>query len=408
MSHALPNLPCLLYVGDVPVESSYHGSALLYRLLQTYPTDCLRIIESGLAASLQDRRLPDVPYLTALQPSRRWLHTRFHRLVSSVLALWAKSRLGVIERAICGFKAESILTVAHGYSWLTAAELARRRQLPLHMIVHDDCPRVLRSFRPVQGWVEQQFSHCYRQATSRLCVSPYMIEEYQRRYGVSGQLLYPSHAAGAVQFSGSPGRLREDHPLTCVFGGTINSSGYLQALKTLAGELALLGGRLVLYGPLSPERATACGLNASNIEVRGLVSSQELIQRCREMADVLFVPMSFDPQDEANMRIGFPSKLTDYTALGLPLLIYGPAYCSAVRWAREHPGVAEVVDAENSKRLGHALRRLAGDPQHRMSLGARALEVGNRCFAHSVVTDQFQRALAGAGSPAGIWTHLVR
>ena len=44
-------LPRLLYIGDVPVEASYHGSALLYRLLQTYPPDRLRIIEAGLAAS---------------------------------------------------------------------------------------------------------------------------------------------------------------------------------------------------------------------------------------------------------------------------------------------------------------------------------------------------------------------
>ena len=170
-------LPRLLYIGDVPVEASYHGSALLYRLLQTYPPDRLRIIEAGLAASQVDRRLPRVIYSTALQPGRRWLHTRFHRWVSSVFSLQAASRLRAIERAVNGFKPEAILTVAHGYSWLTAAEFARRRQLPFHMIVHDDCPRVLRSLRPVQEWVERQFCRRYRQATARLCVSPYMVEE---------------------------------------------------------------------------------------------------------------------------------------------------------------------------------------------------------------------------------------
>ena len=41
-------LPRLLYLGDVPVEASYHGSALIYRLLQHYPVDRLMIIESNL------------------------------------------------------------------------------------------------------------------------------------------------------------------------------------------------------------------------------------------------------------------------------------------------------------------------------------------------------------------------
>ena len=41
-------LPRLLYVGDVPVEASYHGSALLHRLLVNYPPDRLSVIETAM------------------------------------------------------------------------------------------------------------------------------------------------------------------------------------------------------------------------------------------------------------------------------------------------------------------------------------------------------------------------
>ena len=95
--------------------------------------------------------------------------------------------------------------------------------------------------------------------------------------------------------------------------------------------------------------------------------------RFREEVDVLFVPMSFDPTDRPNMETGFPSKLTDYTSVGVPLLIYGPAYCSAVRWAGNNPGVAEVVDDENPKALTEALCRLAASPAHRIALGDAGL-----------------------------------
>ena len=48
-------LPRLLYLGDVPVEASYHGSALLYRLLQAYPAERLTIIEAGIVRDEAER-----------------------------------------------------------------------------------------------------------------------------------------------------------------------------------------------------------------------------------------------------------------------------------------------------------------------------------------------------------------
>jgi hypothetical protein len=58
------NLPSLPYVGDVPVESSYRGSALLYRLLQSYPPGRLRITEGNLRNSSAERPLGGMSYLT--------------------------------------------------------------------------------------------------------------------------------------------------------------------------------------------------------------------------------------------------------------------------------------------------------------------------------------------------------
>src|SRR4030095_12339472 len=55
----LRQLPRLLYIADVPVEASFHGSTLLYRLLQNYPSERLFILEHG-QASLPQRRLPGV------------------------------------------------------------------------------------------------------------------------------------------------------------------------------------------------------------------------------------------------------------------------------------------------------------------------------------------------------------
>ena len=111
------------------------------------------------------------------------------------------------------------------------------------------------------------------------------------------------------------------------------------------------------------------GLDLPNIRLGGLLKSDELLRRLRADADVLFVPMSFAADDHDNMRMGFPSKLTDYTAVGLPLLIAGPADCSAVRWA-ERASRRRGSGDRRRRRCARTGDRsaLAGDSNHRVAL----------------------------------------
>jgi hypothetical protein len=149
----------------------------------------------------------------------------------------------------------------------------------------------------------------------------------------------------------------------------------------------------LIFGPMTAAESAPIGLNRPNIHLCGLLKSNDLMDRLREEADVLFVPMSFAAIDRANMEIGFPSKLADYTAVGLPLLIVGPSYCSAVRWAHESPGVAEVVDGDEIGRLRAAIKRLANDPEHRMNLAVAALSSGAWSFSHATAQSRLFEAL---------------
>ena len=104
------------------------------------------------------------------------------------------------------------------------------------------------------------------------------------------------------------------------FAGTINSPDYFRLLGKLAECLERHGGRLLIFGPLTADQAAKAGLAKTNIQLGGLVKPDVLLQRLRKEADVLFVPMSFSLSDRPNMEIAFPSKLTEYTAAGLPIL----------------------------------------------------------------------------------------
>lgn len=387
-------LPYLLYIGDVPVESSYHGSALLYRLLQNYPPQKLRIIESGPSISQTERRLPDVLYSYIPFRGVRWINTRFCRWVSSCFLLRATGRVSAIPALLNGFAPDAVLTVAHGYGWLTAARYAKTYNLPLHLIVHDDTPSTVQVLDLLRPWLHKTFRQVYQTTASRFCVSPFMAETYLARYGAEGNVLFPSRAIDSLEFDTPPERLsHNDHIFTVAFGGTINYGGCGRALRTLAKVLDSLRGQLLIFGPLNSEAAQQSGWIRPNIVLRGLVASNELVNRFRQEVDVLFVPMSFDPAHRINMEISFPSKLTDYTAAGLPLLIYGPPYCSAVRWAREHPGVAEIVDQEDENLLATAVKKLALDPEYRVRLGKVSLEKGLQYFSYLAVSGKFYESI---------------
>jgi len=387
--------PRLVYIGDVPVEASYHGSALLHRLLSGYSAAHLTIVETA-TQSIPARRLPDVEYLSWPIARQRLLNTRFHPHAVAWFSRVAARTGARIKALVDGFEAESVLTVAHGFGWLAAADFAAKQTLPLHLLVHDDWLRVAQVKPGFRYWLEERFARVCRQAQSVLCVSPSMCAAYAARYGVTPEVIYPMRAIDCAEFAEPPARVagkRFDEPFTIAFAGSINSSGYVQALLALQEALAAIDGRLLIFGPLTADEARGCGLNELHTDVRGLLSAAELMARLREEADALFVPMSFSPEDRPNMELAFPSKLADYTAAGLPLLIYGPPYCSAVAWARENNSVAEVVDTDERTDLAHALARLATNPVRRLALAKKALEVGRQYFAHAAVQQVFDRAI---------------
>lgn len=389
-------LPRLLYVGDVAVESTVAGMALLYRLLQNYPTDKLLIVEGNIIDSQSDKRLPKVKYSKLEVGSRRLLHTRIHSSYSTVLYLLASIRARKLRDIIKNFQPEAVLTVAHGYSWLTAAKVADQFKLPLHLIIHDDWISMIQGTVPafLHKKLDRWFGKVYRNARSRLCASPYMVEDFEKRYGASGIVLYPARAADIDEIF-EPQRQTNKDSLVFAYAGSIyGAGGYTACLANLGLVLEELGGQLILYTNLSPDGVASCGLNKNNISVRPLLQYKELLGALRGEVDVLFVPMSFAVEDRQNMSVAFPSKLADYTAVGLPLLIWGPPYCSAVRWARDNAGVAEVVSTPERETLKKAVARLMDSFTYREALAQTALVVGDKLFSHRRAEETFYNSIS--------------
>jgi glycosyltransferase involved in cell wall biosynthesis len=390
-------LPKLLYFGDTPIED-YMAFSVLYRVLEIYPKNKLVIVE-GDKASAPNRRIVEVNY-ERLERARVWarlLGTRLNRYLSPLTTAYTPLRAGALARLVRDFRPEAVMTLVCGYAWGTAAAYAERAGLPLHIIVHDAWGGG--GTGSERRLVDRRLQHWYPKAASRLCVSPYMAEEFRGRYGASADILYPSRSANSIVFAEPPDRLSGAcEPFTVAFAGRIQWD-YANSLQRMANALRRYGGRLLVYGEVPPEVVPVMRLEP-NIDWRGRVDSSEVIRQCRAEAHAMYIPMPYREQDRPNAEVSFPSKLADYTAVGLPLIVDGPEYCSAVRWARECPDVAEVITDNSVEAMAGAVARLLEDPPHRLQLADAAICRGEQYFGFDRAVSVLYSKLSGSRQSA--------
>ena len=393
-------LPRLMYIGDVPIASTVGGSVLIYRLLQKYPASKLQIIEGNIAVSKPERRLSRVSYCVFNVGIERLLHSRLTPFYNAYLLSTVEQKYSQLVNVAQKFQPEAILTVSHGFSWLAAAALARQLNIPLHLIVHDDIVSLTTVPSCYRLRFNRQIQRVYNQARSRMCVSPYMMTAYLERYGAMGNVLYPSRAVDILQFDSPPKRVlnrtgdrHSKSALKFAYAGSIHTPGQAKALLRLAKVLQQFSSQLWIYSSLTAAGASQLGLNLPNVKLHSLIDPSNLILTLRQSVDVLFAPMDFDPQCLTPVQLCFPSKLTDYTATGLPILIWGRATSSAVRWAKDNPGVAEVVDTDDLDILAASVKEIHTDGEYCKQLGFYALQIGQKYFGYDRILAQFYQLI---------------
>ena len=147
----------------------------------------------------------------------------------------------------------------------------------------------------------------------------------------------------------------------------------VEVLKS--GKLADYGVpvmQLHLYTSVSEGQVEEWGWNHPSIQVHSWVSQLELA-KVISAADILVLPFSFQKSNQSIVERAFPSKTADYLASGRPILVFGPANSTLVRYALEE-GFAEVVDVFDADILARAISVMLTDQDLRARLRTRALD----------------------------------
>jgi hypothetical protein len=126
----------------------------------------------------------------------------------------------------------------------------------------------------------------------------------------------------------------------------------------------------------------------------GFIPSNELAKSLGEFQAALVV-MSFASQHRRRMTTSFPSKLIDATQLGLPVVVWGPEYSSAIEWARNGDRALCVTDP-NPLVLRETLEELAASPSELQRLAKAASDAAAGEFNYERIQLQFMDALKSA------------
>jgi glycosyltransferase involved in cell wall biosynthesis len=383
-------LRVLILSAAVP-QTWYAGSVLLYRLFKDHPADRLKAV--GPRPQPSSEVLACDYAALAPAPSSRLDVTRLAALKRSLEAVSLLGRIPDrrVDRAVGAFQADIVVSVMERFDYVDAAHrFCRRRGLPLALIVHDRLESFDRVYAAFADAQRRRIAMVYRDAAVRFCISPEMERCLAQVYGAPGTVLYPNRADDlSPRPLDDSGALKAPPHLVVGYAGALNY-GYGERLAAVMPVLAAAGIVLRVYSREAP--ASMPGVTYAG----SFRSAGELWDRVKSECDVVWLPYSHAGDQRSLYETHFPSKLTEYLALGLPVAITGPAYATGVRWGLRNPDAVVTIADDTAERIRDAFVALRGDAERRRQLAAAGLAAGQRDFDPRRIRRAFFDALGEA------------
>ncbi len=378
--------PSLIVISQVVPHSKAAGSILLARLLEGWPADRIQVfgpLPPKDAATLDCAFSEFRPTLLRLQS------TRFAPLAPPLTALLPTSPLNIIAK-----RPAIVLSVMQTSMYYSAAHsIARRLKLPFGLIVHDDPEEIER----LRWWgvtaARQLNRRIYRDADLRFCISPQLRDLLERRYGAPADVLYPNRSTSLVPRPMDWNARLRGPQLTIGYAGTM-AYGYEWRLRELAPIFHAAGAKLRIYSLQRPEFLPTPGVDYAGASDR----PETVWERVKAECDAVILPYC-RPQDghEQLYRTHFPSKLPEYLALGMPVIVTGPAYATGMQWAAANPDACIRVETDEDAEWAVPLQQLKSDSNLRWKLASRALHAG-RAFDPGEISATFHARIFSSAS----------
>lgn len=372
-------LKILLISSALPRDTTA-GEVVLYRHFSQFP-------ELSLAIATDDSQGLPAENLLEIKANRilnRLTRTRFYRWTHDICqCLHPFFNYKILRNYINNHKLDLIVTVAEGIHWIAAQKMSQEFNIPLVTIFHDWWPDLAAIHPWAKETVEHRVKQLYQQSELAFCVS----EGMQQLLGShpNAQILYPI----PDHFTLAPSNIicSKEKKFKLVYAGSI-SGIYAPMMQGLCAALQEVQGlQLKLFGR-QPTWSDTLLQQLNDQDIYGGFLPRDLLRQELSSASALLVTISFEEKNRRWAQTSFPSKLVEYCQYNKPIIIWGPDYCSAVRWGRKYQS-ALVVTSPLPQGLVKAVQELATQPEEQTRLKNKALEMGQEMFNPERIQKQF-------------------
>lgn len=375
----------LLFLNDFLPGPASGGALVVERHLRRLALEGWDITVTVPRAAINAHDAPS-PYVIRPLPARRFwwppVDPRWPSTQRCRARLWARAT--VADRHWSN-PPDTVLTVLWGYAALSAALAAAAWRSPLAVIVHDLFRENL--LFPGGTAATERLSADVLAAADRVwTVSDEMRVALasQARPGVLATLP-PVPDDAAAPASGWQPRFRS--------GPVIAHAGAFHAhhvpyLSAVADAALRRGGSLLVLTP--KDNPALAQLRAAGVEFRHqptFPTSAEALAFLSREASALTVMYPLIPVDEKNPPTGFPSRVLEFSHLGLPMIFAAPPGNPLHHWARRH-GWPLVLESADWTALDALVARVA-DETSWQALAAQMRALATKACDPEIIHRQF-------------------
>ncbi len=390
----------LLLLWHLPPSNTAGAPIIVRRLFRDYDPGRLEVLccarEYRAAARSAAESLLPCPHtlFPNFRPFTLRPHFFFRPLLDGLNCLRLIPILRAGRRIIREKRIESIFTATSTAEVNVAAYLLSREfGLPLHYYETDDWEAC--NARGLPRWLIRRYQgEIFRSAAGLWLVSPEMIRDVERRFGVTGKFLHHFVDAGAYRRASETFHLAPPPaPVEVAYAGSINSM-FRDALAAFCRHLnagMTLGGRQVrlsIYSHACPEEFLGPA-----VSFHGFVPT-ERVPEVLARAHVLLLAVSFSqtPHIQQLVRTSIFTKTIDYLASGRPVLLVTPPYSAEVEY---FGGVTHAVMTTERGAIEAALGRLTADAAYTADLSRRGADLVEREHSLEALDRVFLRHFRG-------------
>ena len=386
MGQAAVSYPKVLIVCESTLGLDNGFGVTLTNLFDGWPTECLAVFfvnnyqpssrscyfQQYAKAISSPRRLSAIPFLLGIRPEWR---TRYS-------GLW-------LRKSLRRYQPNLVYTFLHSASTLRFGHwIAQKLSIPHVIHVGDD-------------GLDSQIATAklVHAAVDHFAISEPMANEYRSRYGLEFSVFH--NGASPDYFQETMERCAPSSSRVIRYLGRLHSWLHFDSLKLLREAVENLAQKgdswnVELYGSADLVDLDKSGVLGGSISYHGQVSRTEGIKLLNS-SDLLILPLSYDLDLLTSYRYSFPTKLAEYLATGVPILVLSDPRAASAVYCQAN-SVAHLIDKPSVSEIVQYLQLLSRDLSSGLEQGRRNQFVARTKLNQQMITSIFRERLVAASA----------